>query len=134
MSVLANPRHELFAQGRAEGLTADAAYEAAGYKPSRAHASRLAANGSIRARVAELQARAAAGVVVTTASLIELGLKIIDEARKAKDFGPASATLERVAKIAGLWVDQSKSDSVLEVVIRDEWAAPGSISQVGGAA
>jgi phage terminase small subunit len=66
MSKLTNPRHELFAQALATGKTADQAYKDAVYKPDRAHASRLAANGPIQARVDELLAPALekAGVTV----------------------------------------------------------------------
>ena len=53
--VLANARHEKFAQGLAKGMSATEAYRKAGYKPSDQHASRLARNGKVRARVAELQ-------------------------------------------------------------------------------
>ena len=60
MPELKNTRHERFAQGIAKGLSATAAYAAAGYKPSTAHASRLAVNGSIVERVCELTAPALA--------------------------------------------------------------------------
>lgn len=63
---LPNARQERFAQSLAAGMTATDAYIDAGYKPSRAHASRLATNGSIVARVAELQAQVAAIVVQET--------------------------------------------------------------------
>jgi phage terminase small subunit len=53
MAPLRNTRHECFAQELATGKTADEAYQIAGYKPDRAHASRLAANGNIRGRVTE---------------------------------------------------------------------------------
>jgi phage terminase small subunit len=58
MPVLKNARHERFAQNVVKGLSATEAYEKAGYKPSEAHASRLAGNGKVRARVAELMAPA----------------------------------------------------------------------------
>lgn len=54
MPALSNIKWEKFAQGLAKGMTADAAYIAAGYKESRAAASRLSANVSIQARVSEL--------------------------------------------------------------------------------
>jgi hypothetical protein len=41
MPVLPNNKHELFAQGLAKGLSADAAYQAAGYKRDRGNAARL---------------------------------------------------------------------------------------------
>lgn len=47
-------RHEAFAQGLAKGLTADQAYEAAGYKQHRRNAPRMSANENILARVDEL--------------------------------------------------------------------------------
>jgi phage terminase small subunit len=65
MGPLRNTKHERFAQDLAEGKSADGAYTAAGYKPDRAHASRLAANGNIRGRVAELQDAAAAEIQIT---------------------------------------------------------------------
>ena len=57
--TLSNARHEAFAQALASGMTADAAYQAAGYRHSRGNAARLKANESIRKRVAAITARAA---------------------------------------------------------------------------
>jgi len=64
---LKNARHERYAQGRAEGLSVDAAHAAAGYKPNRGNAARLNANESVKARIAELQARVAEKVTERTA-------------------------------------------------------------------
>ncbi len=58
MAILQNARHERFAQNLVKGMSAAEAYEKAGYKPSEAHASRLAGNGKVRARCAELMAPA----------------------------------------------------------------------------
>lgn len=58
MSVLANPRHERFAQELAKGSSAAAAYIAAGYKANRGAASRMQRDGSIVQRVTELQQQA----------------------------------------------------------------------------
>ena len=55
MAILQNARHERFAQNKAKGMSATEAYEKAGYKPSEAHASRLAGNGKVRERIADLQ-------------------------------------------------------------------------------
>jgi phage terminase small subunit len=55
MPALKNTKHEKFASELAKGASMTAAYKAAGYKPNRQHASRLATNGDIQARVAELQ-------------------------------------------------------------------------------
>ncbi|HZS57511.1 MAG TPA: terminase small subunit [Bryobacteraceae bacterium] len=70
MGVLKNPRHEKFCQELAKGKSATEAYEAAGYKGDRGHASRLAANGNILARLDELQSRSAERAIVTVESLI----------------------------------------------------------------
>jgi hypothetical protein len=48
------PRQESFAQALAEGSTQLEAYVAAGYRANDGHAARLAGNGRIIARVAEL--------------------------------------------------------------------------------
>lgn len=63
MPVLGNPKHERFVQGLLQGLSADAAYEAAGYKPNRGNATRLKANESILKRLEELQKTVEAKVV-----------------------------------------------------------------------
>ena len=55
MPSLTNARHERFAQNLAKGMNATEAYEKAGYKPSEAHASRLAGKGKVKDRLAELQ-------------------------------------------------------------------------------
>lgn len=55
MPVLPNPKHERFVQGLLQGLSADAAYEAAGYKANRGNATRLKANESVVKRLEELQ-------------------------------------------------------------------------------
>ena len=65
MAPLRNTKHELFAQGLAEGKSMTEAYRAAGYKPNRSHASRLVAKGNIKGRMAELQDAAAAGASPT---------------------------------------------------------------------
>ena len=63
MPVLQNARHETFAQGLAKGMSASKSYREAGYKPSDQHASRLARNGKVRERVAELQGSTADGIM-----------------------------------------------------------------------
>lgn len=55
MSVLANARDERVAQNLAKGMSADAAYTAAGFKPHRGNASRKRSKEHIVSRVAELQ-------------------------------------------------------------------------------
>lgn len=69
MPILPNPRHESFAHALAKGKTADEAYAQAGYKPHRGNASRMSANESVRARVAELQQKGAKKAEITVESL-----------------------------------------------------------------
>jgi hypothetical protein len=113
MAVLANAKHEAFARNLAEGMTADAAYVAAGYRANRGNAATLKANQNILDRVTELQDRAAVGTVTTVETLLEAAWGVIQEARANQDYGAASQTIERAAKIAGLWVDKSKLDANL---------------------
>lgn len=68
---LKNTRHEAFARALAKGMAASAAYESSGYKPDDGHASRLAGNGKVMARVNELLGNAAKRAEVTIAKVIE---------------------------------------------------------------
>jgi phage terminase small subunit len=77
MAPLTNPRHEAFAQGVAKGLSADEAYQAAGYKPNRGNAIRLKANESIAARIEAIvkagAARAEIDIARTLKEMVRLG-------------------------------------------------------------
>ena len=55
MPLLPNPRHEAFAQARAQGARLEIAYEDAGFAAGQGHASRLAAQPDIVERIAELR-------------------------------------------------------------------------------
>lgn len=84
MSDKLTPRHEAFAQGLAKGMTADQAYEAAGYKPHRGNASRMSANENILSRVAELveagAERAEIDIARTLKELVRIGTSDIRNA------------------------------------------------------
>lgn len=54
MPVLKNAKHEAFAQNLAKGMSQDAAYAEAGFKPNRGNASVLKQKESISNRVAEI--------------------------------------------------------------------------------
>lgn len=71
MSVLENPKHELFAQELAKGKTAEEAHGLAGYKASRSGASQLKQNLNISNRVAELLAERESIHAQATADAIE---------------------------------------------------------------
>ena len=62
MPLLANPRHEAFAQARARGAYLEDAYEDAGFAPNRAHASRLAHRPEVAERIGAIRAELA-GVI-----------------------------------------------------------------------
>ena len=55
MPELPSQRQERFCQHAAAGMTNDAAYTSAGYKPNRGNAARLKAKERIRNRIAEIQ-------------------------------------------------------------------------------
>ena len=121
MPILSNPRHERFAQALAEGNAAINAYELAGYKPDRGAASRLSANVSIGARVAQLQERGAERVAVTLQSLIDEAGDIQTRATAKGQYSAAVAALTAKAKLSGHWVDYSDNkNSNVTYVVRDE--------------
>ena len=95
MAPLRNTKHELFAQGLAEGKSMTEAYRAAGYKPNRSHASRLVAKGNIKGRVAELQDAAAAETQITIESLIKEAADIQERAALGCNRSPNSQSKAR---------------------------------------
>ena len=120
MAPLSNTKHERFAQELAEGKSMNEAYEMAGYKPSRPHASRLATNGTVRRRVAELQNAAAAKVELTIESLIEEAAGIQDKATRAGQFSAAIAALIAKAKLSGRWVERAEQRNAnVQYVVSD---------------
>ena len=115
MPILANPKHEAFAQGLARGLSAAAAYVEAGYKANRHNAAALARKEHLLTRVRELQeeqlaihqqatAAAAASAKVTLESLIAEVEAARTKAMEEK--GGAAAAVSALiakAKLAGMW-------------------------------
>jgi hypothetical protein len=108
MPILANPKHEAFAQGLARGSSASAAYVEAGYKPNRHNAAALAREKHIRTRVNELQeeqlaihqqatVEAAANAKVTLESLIAEAEAARAKAMEEKG-GAAAAVSALIAK------------------------------------
>src|SRR5712691_7146384 len=70
MTVLDNPKHELFAQELAKGTSASEAYVLAGYAKDDGNASRLTGNDKVKARVAEILSAGAAQAEVTASRVI----------------------------------------------------------------
>jgi phage terminase small subunit len=147
MPVLRNPKHELFSQGLASGLSQEQAYERAGYVPDSGHAARLAGQGSIRQRVSEILApgaerlteRAVEGVDrvhLTKQWVLE---RLIENASRAMQAVPvmskdgptgeykydgsvANRSLELLGKELGMFVDRKES------------GAPGEFANIDNAA
>lgn len=105
---LKNDQHERLAQGLAKGSTDIDAYRAAGYKGGRPAAWDICRREDVKARVAELQARAAAKVEVTVADIA----RQLDEDREfAKGVNQAGAMVSASlgkAKVLGLIVDRQE--------------------------
>lgn len=128
MPALQNARHERFAQELAKGKSQSEAYQLAGYEPSEPNASRLTRNDKVQARVAELQERAAANVMLTREWVLE---QLVDNAAKAKaagDFGPSNQALNLLGKELGMFVERTENVNIEHVVSDDlptpeEWEA-----------
>jgi phage terminase small subunit len=127
MPILENARHERFAQELAAGKTATEAYVLAGYKPNDGNAATLKGNQRITERVAELQGRAAEGVVLTRQWVIERLIENANRAMQAEavknsdgeatgeyryDGSVANRSLELLGKELGMFVDRSENTNV----------------------
>jgi phage terminase small subunit len=112
MAALSNPKHERFAQELAKGTSASQAYAEAGYVADDGHASRLAGNGKVKARVAEILDRATIRTEITIASLLEEAAEIQRSALADGQHSAAVAALTAKAKLAGLWVERSENENV----------------------
>jgi hypothetical protein len=112
MPILANQRHEKFAQLLAEGKSAAEAYILAGYRANRHNAARLKSFEHVKARVLEICEAAAKSAEITVASLIEE----LEAARvKATDLNQLSAAVRATAekaKISGLLVEKQQIEVV----------------------
>jgi hypothetical protein len=108
LPALKNAKHELFAQLIAKGESQTRAYVAAGYaeKGARAHGARLAANGSVAARVAELQARAVERHDVTVDSLTRDLVGIREKAIASDQPAAAVSATKLLAQIHGLLIER----------------------------
>jgi phage terminase small subunit len=115
--TLENPRHERFAQERAKGATADAAYITAGFKPNRHNAARLNTNETIQARIAELLAAAGERAEITVARVLtELGKigfsNMADYMRAGPDGDPyldfSALTRDQAAALSEVTVEDFK--------------------------
>jgi hypothetical protein len=96
----------------AKGENASKAYVSAGFKGSRANASRLKANSNVAARVREICGVAATAAEVTIASLLA---ELEQERAQATTLGQLSAAVRATAekaKISGLLVEKQQIEVV----------------------
>jgi hypothetical protein len=109
MPALKNARAERFCQLVAQGIVPFKAFPMAGYKPDNAHPYRLAENGRVKQRLAELHKGLAMKTRVTVESISE---QLDDDrafAQRVDQAGPAlNATIAK-AKLHGLIVDRKES-------------------------
>lgn len=113
MPVLANSRHELFANGVAEGKTQTQAYIDAGYsdKGAEVSASKLLRNPKVEQRLHEIKSEAAKGTVLTIERLTSDLLRIAEKGEKlaeAPGLSVARAAIMDAAKLNGLVVDKAE--------------------------
>lgn len=104
MPAISNARHERFAQALASGMTADAAYEEAGYKPNRGNASTLKANQSILDRVAEFQEAGAKSVAIDKAWVLKQLQENHTDAKEAGQYSASNKALELIGVEIGMFV------------------------------
>lgn len=110
MPVLKNPKHEIFAQGVAKGMTAVAAYAAAGYKPHLGNPARLLSENDIRSRVFEIQSavneRAIKAMALTKGDIVAQLVQDRELAYRVEAPGAAIQASMGQAKILGHITDK----------------------------
>lgn len=128
MPVLANARHERFAQELAKGKTATEAYIIAGYKAHDGNAATLRGNQRVLERLAELQEKGAERALVTIESITRELDEDRELARKLEMPAAAISAVMGKAKLHGLLVDKSEVANTHHVISpdlpnQDEWEA-----------
>lgn|SRR5262249_44490280 len=112
MSVLANPRHELFAQALASGKTATEAIALAGYRPNGRNADVLKKRQEIARRVAELQTRHLVkedqNTAISVQRLREQLAEAYELAKQQNRPGDMALITEKQAKLDGKWTERSE--------------------------
>jgi hypothetical protein len=100
------PRQEKFVQALVAGMTAEAAYRSAGYRPNRSGPPRLKAEAEVRARIAELLAQGAAAAMLTRADILRKLLANADAAYDARQYSAATGALKLLGQELGMFVDR----------------------------
>jgi phage terminase small subunit len=110
MPTLENTRHERFAQGIVKGLTVDAAYSAAGFKPHSGNASRLRGNERVRARIEELMTEAASAMVLSARWCVDELAKNHARAVAKGDLTSSNRALELIGRFFRAWTPEDTGD------------------------
>jgi hypothetical protein len=108
MPVLANPRHEKFAQHLAQGRTEYEAYELCGYKPNRGNPCKLAKNPTVADRVKEITQEAAKRAIIDKQKLIEMNLEVREAAMNSGQLAAAVAAGKEVGIYSGHRIERSE--------------------------
>lgn len=95
---LKNARQERFAQELARGKSQLEAYTIAGYKPNEGHAARLAGNGKVADRVAEILAAAAELAKIDAAWVLRRAADLYEKAVQAGSYSAAKGALDLIGK------------------------------------
>jgi hypothetical protein len=125
MPPLDNAKHERFAQALAAGKTAVGAYEAAGYRRNRGHASTLRKNPKLLKRVDEIletrgqiQGRGTLAAIervrLTKTAVMEMLLEDREDARKAQQFSSSIRATELIGTELGMFIKRSDNKHSFE--------------------
>jgi phage terminase small subunit len=107
---LTNARHERFVQEVAKGKSWTDAFEQAGFVRSSKNAARLAGRADVKARLAEIQEKAAEKVIVSVADIARQLDEDREFARLKNQPGAAVSATMGKAKVLGLLEDRTKVD------------------------
>lgn len=120
MGVLANPRHERYAQEVANGVASYKAYVIAGYKESLSNACTLRQRPDISERIVELLEKKSEFLERTSTKALNAAAidkkwllqELVDNSSKARglgDIGSSNRALELVGKEMGMFINRSVS-------------------------
>jgi phage terminase small subunit len=100
------------------GLTADAAYKKAGYKPCRKNASRMMTKDDMKTRVAEIQGNAAVRAEITIADVVRelalIGFANMDDYLTTTDDGDAYVDLSDLTRDQAAAIGEVTIDRYME--------------------
>lgn len=110
MALLANNRHELFAQALFKGSSNIQAYKDAGFIRNDANASRLAKNDKVVARLTELHSRSVQSINLTKEWVMEqlMGIVVTCRSYEKIDSAGANKALNLIGLELGMFVERKE--------------------------